>query len=106
MTLLAIIYGILSGVVGTACMIVYFLPALAAANQHHKHAAPIILLNLLTGWTVLGWVVSLWLARQKPGPADRPRTDVPKKLVIFLIASFALTIAALAAQRFLAVTNA
>jgi hypothetical protein len=37
----------------------YFLPALIAFLRQHKNKLAIFLLNLLLGWTVLGWVVSL-----------------------------------------------
>ncbi len=37
----------------------YFLPTLIAFLRQHKNSLAIFLLNLLLGWTVLGWVVSL-----------------------------------------------
>jgi len=41
----------------------YFLPTLIAFLRQHKNKLAIFLLNLLLGWTVLGWVVSLvWSA--------------------------------------------
>lgn len=38
---------------------IYFLPTLIAFLRRHKNSLAIFLLNLLLGWTVLGWVVSL-----------------------------------------------
>jgi len=38
---------------------VYFLPTLIAFLRQHKNKLAIFLLNLLLGWTVLGWVASL-----------------------------------------------
>jgi len=38
---------------------IYFLPCLVAFLRQHKNKLAISLLNLLLGWTVLGWVVSL-----------------------------------------------
>ena len=38
---------------------IYFLPTLLAFLRQHKNKLAIFLLNLLLGWTVLGWVVSL-----------------------------------------------
>ena len=38
---------------------VYFLPSLIAFAREHKNRLAIFLLNLLLGWTVLGWVSSL-----------------------------------------------
>jgi len=37
----------------------YFLPALIAFLRQHKNRIAIFLLNLLLGWSGLGWVVSL-----------------------------------------------
>ncbi len=37
----------------------YFTPTLVAFLKQHKNKLAIFLLNLLLGWTVLGWVVSL-----------------------------------------------
>jgi len=37
----------------------YFLPTLIAFLRQHKNKLAVFLLNLLLGWTVLGWVVSL-----------------------------------------------
>lgn len=37
----------------------YFLPTLIAFLMQHKNKLAIFLLNLLLGWTILGWVVSL-----------------------------------------------
>lgn len=37
----------------------YFLPAFISFLRNHKNKLAIFLLNLLLGWTVLGWVVSL-----------------------------------------------
>lgn len=37
----------------------YFLPGIIAANRGHPNGGSIFLLNLLLGWTFLGWVVAL-----------------------------------------------
>ena len=39
--------------------VLYFLPAVIAFLRKHKNKLAIFLLNLLLGWTVLGWVASL-----------------------------------------------
>lgn len=39
--------------------VIYFLPTLIVFLRQHKNSLAIFLLNLLLGWTVLGWVVSL-----------------------------------------------
>ncbi len=38
---------------------VYFTPTIIAFARNHKNKAGIFLVNLLTGWTFLGWVGSL-----------------------------------------------
>ena len=37
----------------------YLIPALVAYNRQHPNAGAILILNLLLGWTVVGWIVSL-----------------------------------------------
>ena len=37
----------------------YFMPTLIAFLRQHKNKLAIFLLNLLLGWSVLGWVASL-----------------------------------------------
>lgn len=42
---------------------VYFLPSFVAAGNKHRQSTAIFLLNLLLGWTVLGWIAALiWSA--------------------------------------------
>lgn len=40
-------------------LIFYFLPAIVAIARSHHNALAIFILNLLLGWTFLGWVVAL-----------------------------------------------
>jgi len=41
----------------------YFLPTSVASLRRHPNAMAIFLLNLLLGWTMLGWVIALvWSA--------------------------------------------
>lgn len=37
----------------------YLLPSIVAAGRHHRNASAICMMNLLLGWTFLGWVISL-----------------------------------------------
>jgi hypothetical protein len=37
----------------------YCVPFLIAHGRQHKNVTPIFFLNLLLGWTFLGWVVAL-----------------------------------------------
>lgn len=47
--------------------VVYFIPGVIATQRKHKNANAITMLNLLLGWTVLGWVASLVWAMTDPG---------------------------------------
>jgi hypothetical protein len=40
----------------------YFLPAIIAAVRHTHNATAILLINLFTGWTVVGWFVAILMA--------------------------------------------
>jgi uncharacterized membrane protein YqaE (UPF0057 family) len=52
-------------------LFLYFLPWVLALLRKHHNAGAIFLLNLLLGWTVLGWILSLvWAATAvRPPPA-------------------------------------
>lgn len=39
--------------------ILYFIPAFVAAGRAHPNTGSILALNLLLGWSVLGWVAAL-----------------------------------------------
>ena len=43
------------GLVSLISLFLYLLPTIAAFNRHHHNAVPIMLVNLVFGWTVLGW---------------------------------------------------
>lgn len=45
------------------CIFVYFLPAIVGGKK--KNIGAIFALNLLLGWTVVGWIVSLVWALTK-----------------------------------------
>lgn len=40
-------------------IVAYFLPAIIADQRKHKQRMSICVLNLLLGWTVIGWVISI-----------------------------------------------
>jgi len=41
----------------------YFLPSIVAYSRSHRQAGAITVLNLLLGWTVLGWILAIvWAA--------------------------------------------
>ena len=45
--------------VGFLGLVVYFLPIIIGAVRHTKSIVGIILLNVLAGWTFIGWVIAL-----------------------------------------------
>lgn len=45
--------------------VLYFLPAIVAFARGKRDAGAILVLNLLLGWTAIGWVIALvWALRQ------------------------------------------
>lgn len=42
--------------------ILYFVPTLIAALRSHRWTAPIVVINLFAGWTLIGWVAALAMA--------------------------------------------
>jgi Superinfection immunity protein len=45
--------------------VLYFLPAIIAFAREKGDAVSILVLNLLLGWTAIGWVIALvWALRQ------------------------------------------
>lgn len=44
----------------------YFFPTIVAFREKHPRATPILALDLLLGWTAIGWVVSLIWALSPP----------------------------------------
>ncbi len=51
-------------------LLFYFLPAFVAFMRGHQNTVAIFLVNLLLGWTFIGWVVALvwaFTAVQPPG---------------------------------------
>jgi hypothetical protein len=52
-------------------ILLYFLPAIIGRDK--RDAAGIFLLNLLLGWTVIGWVIALiWAVAAEPFPRMVP----------------------------------
>jgi hypothetical protein len=43
----------------------YFIPTFVAFDRHHRRAA-VLAVNLLLGWTLIGWSVALDMARSEP----------------------------------------
>jgi hypothetical protein len=48
--------------------VMYFLPSIVALARSKRDITAILLLNLLLGWTVIGWVVALIWAVKTDAP--------------------------------------
>ena len=40
-------------------LVLYLLPALVASQRRHVNRTAIFILNLLLGWTFIGWIIAL-----------------------------------------------
>lgn len=61
-------------VVIIAGFVCYFLPTLIAMMRGHANTAPILVVNLLLGWLLVGWVIALaWSFSSQARPRYRPR---------------------------------
>lgn len=58
----------------------YFLPAIVAYRRKHRQREAILLLNLLLGWTVLGWIGALiWSVTASDPPVVVQESASPSK---------------------------
>ena len=59
-------------------LLVYFLPAIVGFCRKHHQAWTIFALNLVLGWTVVGWIVAMvWAAtRASLSPDRRDRQEM------------------------------
>lgn len=52
-----------------ALIVLYFIPTIAA--HKHRQSSAIFILNLLLGWTVIGWILALvWAATKTDKPTN------------------------------------
>ena len=67
------------GTVYFPCLIaLYFAPSIAAALHKHPQQAAITILNLLLGWSGIGWVVAFVWAYVTPNP-DKAAPSEPRR---------------------------
>lgn len=45
--------------IALALTIIYFLPTIIACERGHKNALAIFVLNILLGWSIIGWAIAL-----------------------------------------------
>lgn len=59
-----------------AGIIAYLAPLWIALGRGHPETAAIAAVNLLLGWTVLGWLIAMvWAFSRVPGKADAPHSS-------------------------------
>lgn len=67
---------------------VYFVPSIVAASRGHNSGGAIFAINLLLGWTLLGWIAALvWaftgdVAKGGPNPRTHIKCPDCKELVL------------------------
>lgn len=49
--------------------VIYLFPVLTARRRHAPNTGSVAVVNVLLGWTVVGWVVALAMALRDPRPA-------------------------------------
>jgi hypothetical protein len=54
-------------------IICYFIPFFVAATRAHHSAIPILLVNVFTAWTVVGWCAALAWAMMGPAQTAKSR---------------------------------
>jgi uncharacterized membrane protein HdeD (DUF308 family) len=62
--------GSLGGIIAVAAgAVIYLFPSLTARRRHAPNTGSIVVVNVLAGWTVVGWVVAMAMAMRDPRPA-------------------------------------
>ena len=63
--------------VGLVALVLYFLPSVVASERRHRERRAIFVLNLLLGWTFIGWASALvWsLTSHVEPPPEPPAAD-------------------------------
>ena len=61
-----------SSIAGLIILLLYFVPSVVAFVRHHHNQWAIFALNLLLGWTLLGWIGALVWSLTRP--AAQPQT--------------------------------
>lgn len=70
---LEIIAGLIFILIGAALALgIYFLPTLIAYKRHATGFKRILVLNLLLGWTLVGWIITLLAAIVNPRRGSLP----------------------------------
>lgn len=69
---LLLLHGLVLVAVDVVLMI-YLIPTLVASSRKHANTLAIFVLNLILGWTFLGWAVALvWSCTKQDSPLEKP----------------------------------
>lgn len=55
----AVFWGVGSWLVFIGAVVLYFVPTIIAVRRKHRSTGGIVALNILAGWTFLGWLIAL-----------------------------------------------
>lgn len=72
---------------------IYFLPAIIADHRKRHDVLTLALFNACLGWTVLGWLLSLYWAHSPNPPASLAR-EITAKRKLLRMAAFSNTLMA------------
>lgn len=62
----------MSDIGGAFLILLYFVPTVVALLRGHRQTFPIAVVNVVFGWTLLGWVVALaWAGNHQPREVGR-----------------------------------
>lgn len=71
-------YGAAGIVLLILVVIFYFLPSVIAGTRNANHQGAIFFINLLFGWTILGWIAALiWAIVEAPEVVANPWSAAP-----------------------------
>lgn len=60
-------------------LVLYFVPSIIA-NVRNRAVAPVMLLNLFFGWTLIGWVAALiWAATERSAREEAERRALSRR---------------------------
>lgn len=55
----AVLWGVGSWLVFIGLIVLYFLPTIIVVKRRHRSTGGIVALNILAGWTFIGWLIAL-----------------------------------------------
>ena len=59
-------------------LLIYLLPSIIAISRHHQNKTAIIVLNILGGWTFIGYIIAIVWSFTNP---NVPPTKTPRRKI-------------------------